>query len=310
MVDLQKSSRVAIIDLGTNTIHLLIVESNSAEVPWKELKRERVYVKLATGGINNISKEAFQRAVQTMVKFKKIINQYGNPLTFAVGTACLRVAKNASDLKNEVYEKTGIRIQVISGDREAELITSGIILSLPEIQTSFLIMDIGGGSVEFIVCDKSGNINFSKSYPVGVAVLFEKFHKKDPISKIEIQDIDQYLKLELHDLIRHIHQYPSLDLVGASGTFEVLGDVLSSEQPNAYTKRVEVNSFYPFYEKVMLTNFEDRITMPEIPDTRADLIVVALQMIYFMLTQYHFNQILVSDFALKEGLLSETLYLE
>jgi exopolyphosphatase/guanosine-5'-triphosphate,3'-diphosphate pyrophosphatase len=305
--DLSPSHRLAIIDLGTNTFHLLIVEIKANGLPWTELCRERVYVKLGAGGVEEISDESYHRAIKTMNAFHLKCIKFGHPKVFAVGTACLRVARNAPKLIREVFDQTGIQIEVISGEKEALLISKGIILSLPEIKRPFLIMDIGGGSIEFIVCDVSGQISFSKSYQIGVAILFKKFNHNDPISTLELQEIDSFLKNELSDLIVHLHQFPQLDLIGASGTFEVLGDVLSSSKLNQYTAHVDIESFYPFYSRVIKTNLKERMDMPEIPDSRADLIVVALQTIHFILGQYPFQKILVSEFALKEGLIADSI---
>jgi exopolyphosphatase/guanosine-5'-triphosphate,3'-diphosphate pyrophosphatase len=305
--DVSPSHRLAIIDLGTNTFHLLIVEIKTNGVPWSVLCREREYVKLGAGGVKEISDESYHRAIETMKMFHLKCIKFGHPKVIAVGTACLRVARNATKLIREVFDQTGIQIEVISGEKEALLISKGIVLSLPEIKRPFLIMDIGGGSIEFIVCDVSGQISFSKSYQVGVAILFKKFHLNDPISTLELQEIDSFLKNELNDLIVHLDQFPQLDLIGASGTFEVLGDALSSSKLNQYTAHVDIKSFYPFYSRVIKTNLKERMDMPEIPDSRADLIVVALQTIHFILGQYPFQKILVSEFALKEGLIKESI---
>lgn len=301
--------RMAIIDLGTNTFHLLIVEIGANGLPWTELCRERVYVKLGAGGVAEISDESYHRAIETMKAFHQKCITFGRPTVFAVGTACLRVASNAPKLIKEVFDLTGIKIEVITGEKEARLISKGIILSLPEIKRPFLIMDIGGGSIEFIVCNISGEISFSRSYQIGVAILHEKFHHNDPISVAELYELDSFLRDELSDLIKHIEQFKQLDLIGASGTFEVLGEVLSASTLNQVTSSVEIDSFYPFYNKVINTDFKERLDMPEIPDSRADLIVVALQTIHFILKEYPFRQILVSQFALKEGLIKEALEL-
>ncbi len=295
------------IDLGTNTFHLLIVDLEPATHSWKEIVRERVYVKLGEGGLETIAPAASRRAIETMKKYRQKCDQFQVNRIIATGTACLRTALNAPDLIREVKDETGIHIDVISGEREATLIASGIILSLHEIKNPFLIMDIGGGSVEFILCDQDEKILFSKSYPIGVALLFHQYHRHDPISVDDLDTIERMLEQTLGDLISVCRPIPLLDLVGSSGTFEVLSEVLAVNHPNPHVSEVSPASFYPFYKKVLHTHYEERLAMPEIPDTRADLIVVALFLINFILTRFTFHKIIVSEYALKEGIIKVVL---
>lgn len=302
----EKPNRLGIIDLGTNTFHLLIVDL-SPEGSWQEIMRERIYVKLGEGGMQYIVEDAFKRALEAMERYRETCDAHHVSRIIATGTACLRTARNAPDLVSKIRSRAGISVSVIGGDREAALISKGIIMSLPEIRNPFLIMDIGGGSVEFILCDAQGEILFSNSYPIGVALLFHQYHKHDPISAVELAAITEMLENRLDDLFAACSQFEYLDLVGASGTFEVLADVMAASRPTPQITEIEPGSFFPFYEKVLKSHYAERLDMPEIPDTRADLIVVALFLIRFILSRCTFQRIIVSQYALKEGIIKEEL---
>lgn len=175
----------AVIDLGTNTFHLLIVEDNG-DGSFRELYRKQHFVKLAEEGIQTIGAAAFARGLDVMESFNITLDEYKvNQLT-AFGTAALRTASNGQDFVNQVKEKNGIEIELISGDREAVLIHKGVLQAVPFTSERMLIMDIGGGSVEFIIADKN-QVYWAQSFPIGVAVLYKNFHQNNPITNTEIQ---------------------------------------------------------------------------------------------------------------------------
>ena len=292
---------IAIIDLGTNTFHLLIVKILKNN-QWETLYRERIFVKLGEGGVDEIIPSAWSRAIKSLVHFKKIINQHNCSKLEAVGTAALRKAKNAQDFIATVRKNIGINVSVISGDLEALLITKGVTHSLPPMKNPYLIMDIGGGSVEFIYRSKENTTLFSKSYNVGVAVLFQKYHKNDPISTKEIQIVDEFLNsttIALQKIIKSTR----ISLVGASGTFDVLEELLHATQISEALSLARVEGFDDVYNEIIHGSLADRLSNEMIPDARAELIVVAMQLIHFVLKNFNIQDIFISKFALKEGLI-------
>ena len=144
--------RVAIIDLGTNTFHLLIAETRGDQP--EILYKTNVPVKLGEGRINDniITPAAFERGINCLKDFSLIIADYQVYKISATATSAVRSAENGNEFVNAVNERTGISIETISGDEEAELIYQGVKLS-GAITNLSLIMDIGGGSVELILCD-------------------------------------------------------------------------------------------------------------------------------------------------------------
>ncbi|MCB0663459.1 MAG: hypothetical protein KDC24_12015, partial [Saprospiraceae bacterium] len=144
------SGKKAVIDLGTNTFHLLAVEIDENE-QMHFLFRERIFVKLAEDGIQSIGPAPFQRAIKAMTVFKNKLDELGIDHFKAFGTAALRTATNGPDLIHAIKEKTGIEVALIDGLEEARLIHLGVSQAVPFDHTKQLIMDIGGGSVEFVI---------------------------------------------------------------------------------------------------------------------------------------------------------------
>ena len=296
--------RYGVIDLGTNTFHLLIVEFTDNKSSFKEIYRERIFVKLAEDGIHTIGNAPLERATKALIHFKSIIDKYIPIEIKAFGTAALRTASNGNQFINTIKELTEIDIQLISGDQEAQLIYKGVQQVVPFHSTYSMIMDIGGGSVEFIIANEDG-IAWAKSFPVGVAVLHRNFHHSDPINSTDIASIQKHLSEILAPLIDILPKYPVQILVGASGTFDVLEHALEGNTISDSYTQITVEQFYHFYNECLPLNLSERFNHPKIPDSRADLITVALVLIHFILQNTFITHLDISAFAMKEGMLAD-----
>lgn len=297
--------RYAVIDLGTNTFHVLIGEKESSGL-FKELFRKRIFINLAEDGIHIIGKAPMERAMQALKTFKTILEDYEVKTVRALGTAALRTASNGPQFIQQVLDEIGISIQLIPGDREAQLIYKGVIQAVDFGPQTGLIMDIGGGSVEFIIADQSG-IKWAQSFPVGVAVLFNNFHHNDPIFADDIKTLHSHLFQQLDPLLKQVRFYLPAVLIGASGTFDVLETMLCKEKISPIHGMINVDDFHPLFEQLIKTNLAERLAMSEIPDTRAEMIIVALILIDFILQQAPIKTISVSAYAMKEGMFSELI---
>ncbi len=296
-------NKFAVIDLGTNTFHILIVEIKDGQ--FVEILRKRLLSKLADDGIEYIGPIPFQRGLNALKQFKQLMleNNVKNYKVF--GTAALRRAKNSPEFQKEVLLHTGIQIEIIDGSREAELIYRGVRLSIPMDKNPYLIMDIGGGSVEFIICT-SEKLIWAESFPIGVAVLFHRFHQSDPISNKNLSEFISFLKTTLFPLQQALQKNPIQTLIGASGTFDVLEKALKGEQQkNGLHAKVPINNFDEFYDQVIKTDLAQRLAMEYIPDSRAELIVGAIILIKYILDISQTKNLLTSQYALKEGVISE-----
>jgi exopolyphosphatase / guanosine-5'-triphosphate,3'-diphosphate pyrophosphatase len=327
----------AVIDLGTNTFHLMIVESltnTSAHTPWKVLFRTSRPAKIGKGGINQnrITDEAIDRALDVLTYFRSVLDEHGiEPATVrAFGTSAIRVAVNQQEFINRVRAVTGIQIQVISGDQEAAYIYAGVRASgaMNLVQDRFdgseepttapvsLIMDIGGGSVEFIL-GTTERIFWKQSFEIGGQRLLERFmpNPQNAISLAAVERMNDYFREQLLPLTNAIHQYAPtsgrpLQLVGSSGSFDTLVDMhfmhergyLPNPEQAAFT--LPVTEFYRAYELLLTRNHDERMALPGMIELRVDMIVVAVCLIDFVLSAFGIQTIIVSTYALKEGVLT------
>lgn len=297
--------RVAVIDLGTNTFHLLIVEADG-HGNFKEVYRERRFVHLAEDGIHTIGKTPFNRAIKTMNAFAIKIIEHQAQKVKAKGTAALRRASNGAALKAAIKSKTGIEIETISGADEARLIYVGVREAVTMYDLPMLIMDIGGGSVELIIANKD-KIFYAESFPIGVAVLYERFHKSEPISQQEMATMQTFLAETLAPLTNVMQQHNIKSIIGSSGTFDVLERILPSFKPSKFSAHIEFATLRPFYEAVINATLKERLAMPKVPKHRAQLMVVAILLLNFVIEQYNIQDLIISNFAMKEGMIREAL---
>lgn len=294
----------ACIDLGTNTFHLLIGHWTQGKL--EVTYRERHFVKVASDGIKTIGKEPFQRALAAAEALGNALAKYKVAASVAFGTAALRTALNGERLKTELEKRLRIPIQIIDGQREAGLISKGVLAAGLPANERYLIMDIGGGSVEFIVVEES-EIRFSESYPIGAQVLRQGFHTQEPFRKSPDDHVQEdvlfaHLTQTLENLKNEVGNRAVL--VGASGTFDVIGDLYGKRVNDAVTS-LPATHIISLYEQAAGMNDAQRFADPRLPDSRADMIVVALALIVHVLRMFPQDEILTCDYALKEGALLE-----
>lgn len=297
--------KIAIIDCGTNTFTLSLFEINSSKQFHRSLK-DRHYVELAEEGIQKIGPKAFERGVAAFRAFYELLKNAPDTNTIAIGTAALRRASNSSDFLEAVEAVSGIRIQIINGDREADLIYKGVRLAAPLSAIPSLIMDIGGGSVEFIIADQD-RVYWAKSYPIGVAVLFKKFHRSDPIVSKDIEALNTFLEQELSDLIQQVSLYSIEHLIGASGSFDVLDNMTGAKDAAALFGFISTDAFHQICQQLVNSDYEERLRTENLSSTRAKLIVMSILLIKFVHQKIKTPNLVISDHAMREGLVYELL---
>ena len=296
--------RLAVIDLGTNTFHLLIISISPGQSKWTELYRQQVFVKLAADGIGAIGEAPWHRGLETMQRFAEIMQQWQVHDYKAIGTAALRTARNGPDFLDTVKVLTGIAITLIDGNEEARLIHSGVMAyqDYQHLPGKSLIMDIGGGSVEFILSHQ-GQVCWAASFPVGVAVLHRNFHREEPIVAAEVAALEIFLKKSLAPLWEILQQDPAARLIGASGTFDVVETALNIPKDGIQTGV----TLFDFMDSITRLDREARQVHPQIPPQRVDMIVVALILLTTVLQESGIPHLHVCGYALKEGVLSEMI---
>ncbi len=300
--------KVAIIDLGTNTFHLLIAEWNGGQ--YQITFRQRLPVKIGMGGINHglITVEGTQRALDALKNFKSTLENRKVARVFAFGTSALRNAKNGKRIVSLIQQQTGIAVNIISGEEEAEYIYRGVRKALSMGHEPSLIMDIGGGSVEFII-GHDDEIFWKYSFEIGAQRLLEKFQRHDPILPAEVEKLDVYLNEKLGLLFDRINQYKPTVLIGSSGTFDTLSDIHCirnniPHQADAPETPLTFEAFYEISAALLRKNRAERLQIPGMIEMRVDMIVVACCLIKLLLRHFTFGRIRVSSYSLKEGVLA------
>ncbi len=298
----------AIIDLGTNIFHLLIAEVKDGII--YEKYQKQIGVKIGEGGINNgkITPEAFERGMQALEQFSKTIRSFQIEKTTAIATSAIRNAANGDDFIKAAYDRFNFSISAISGKEEADLIFRGVSESFDLPDENVLIMDIGGGSVEFILAKKD-IIYYTQSFEIGTTRLFEKFKPSNPIEPKETKAIITYLGTVLLPLSKAIYEHPVKKLVGSAGCFETLVDVFLKDfqiTPISVSKNADSipkNLFGSFYHLMVGSNQNQRSRLQGLIPFRIEMIVVATVLINYCVETFQIEEIIASRYALKEGIL-------
>jgi exopolyphosphatase/guanosine-5'-triphosphate,3'-diphosphate pyrophosphatase len=306
-------SRIAIIDLGTNTFNLLIVEVGSNKI-YEHLFQAKVSVKLAEGGINKgfIAPVPFQRGIDALKKHKQTIEKYNVDKVLAFATSAIRGASNGQEFIKQTKEETDIDIQIISGDKEAEFVYYGVRSAVEMNESTSLIIDIGGGSTEFIIADKD-KIIWKQSFLLGVARLLELFNPSDPIKEEEIKIIQDYLHKELQPLYTAVKQYPITELIGSSGSFDSLAEMIAHRfySPKLLDGKTEYTfnliDFSQVYQSILKSTNAERTGMKGLIAMRVDMIVISSILVNFVLQSLDIQKMRLSTYSLKEGVLYDFL---
>ena len=308
----EREMRIAVIDMGTNTFHLIIVEVDSGD--FKIVYREKVAVKIGENGINHgtITPEATNRAIKCLHRFNETIDVENVDEVYATATSAIRNARNGKELVKLIKSETGIDVRVISGLQEAEYIYYGVKKALKIGSEPSLIMDIGGGSIEFIIGTED-EISWCQSFEIGGQRMVEKFQKSDPMTPDQIIELEDYLRSNLQELFTAFEQYKPKTLIGSSGTFDTLGDIYRLKHD--LEKGLEdtefpltIEAFHEIYRDLLTKNREERLAIPGMIALRVDMIVVACALINFILREFDLDNIRASAYALKEGVLLNTLH--
>jgi exopolyphosphatase/guanosine-5'-triphosphate,3'-diphosphate pyrophosphatase len=306
-------SRIAVIDLGTNTFNLLIVEVNS-DKSYQQVFQTKISVKLAEGGINKgfIAPIPFQRGIDALKIHKQTIEKYKVENIMAFATSAIRGASNGAEFVTKAKEEIGLNIQVISGDKEAELIYYGVRSAVKMNNQTSLIIDIGGGSTEFIIGNKE-KVFWKHSFLLGAARLLEMFTPADPISEREIETINDYLNKELQPLFEAVKKYSITELIGSSGSFDSLAEMVAHKfyTPDILDNKTEftfnLEECSVIYDSIIKSTNAERLQMKGLVAMRVDMIVISSILVHFIIASLEIQKMRLSTYSLKEGVLYEVM---
>ena len=299
--------KLAVIDLGTNTCNLLIAETDGSG--YTLLYQGKVGVKLGKGGIqkNLLTDEAFQRAAHALKTHLETIDTFGVERTVPIATSAVRDAANKNEFLAYLKQETGLQVNVISGEEEASLIFAGVKLAFGELEDNTLILDIGGGSNEFIQT-KSNQVCWKQSFPLGMARVLEQIQVSDPISKNEVATIENYFYNGLSTLWVQVDNTRIRHLVGCSGAFDTLADLIEQTPPGSKPRirqNISLQDFNRVYAEIISSTKQQREQMIGMESLRVEMIVPSFIFIKLVLKRLYIEEITQTDFALREGVLYE-----
>lgn len=303
----------AIIDLGTNTFNLLVAERFS-NATFKKIFNTKIAVKLGEGAINcgYIADVPFQRGINALKQFQQYLLDHNVKHVYAFATSAIRSASNGCEFVEQAKKVAGISITIIDGNEEADLIYHGNKMAVNLNQSVSLIMDIGGGSTEFILANHN-TIFWKQSFLLGAARLFERFKLSDPVTPDEMIQFFAYLKHELAPLLEAAKLFKPTELIGSSGAFDSVVDMIAGEfntdelNDDATEYPINLDHYHFISDKLKRSTIKERYHIKGLIDMRVDMIVISALLIDFILKELHLKTIRVSTFSLKEGVINQKL---
>jgi exopolyphosphatase/guanosine-5'-triphosphate,3'-diphosphate pyrophosphatase len=303
------NSKKAVIDIGTNTFHLLIAEVDEN----KEIKvffKKTIPVKLGEGGVDKgvIATAAYERGINALIEFRNDIDLYHIKKVKATATAATRDAINGKDFIDEAMAKADIKISIIDGLKEAEYIYLGAKASGVLDKHITLIMDIGGGSVEFIIANEN-EILWKKSYQLGAARLLAIFYHEDPISASTKEQMKTLFETNLPDLFEAIKIYQPKKLIGTAGSFDSFASIDASRKNNIFNPENQKNYLFSFKDFGLLLNeiinstHQERLAIKGLIPLRVDMILMATILTKYIIEKSKIDCVITCTYSLKEGLL-------
>jgi exopolyphosphatase/guanosine-5'-triphosphate,3'-diphosphate pyrophosphatase len=295
--------RIAALDLGTNTFRILIGELENGQL--KKIYRETNITRLGEGLVKNslIGDNAIKRSVTILQKYKMLTEEHGVNKVIAAGTSAFRNAVNGKEVVSYIHEEAGINIDILSGEREAELTVKGVLKSLDPSVNRFYHLDIGGGSTEISFINNR-EIIYSKSIELGVVSFAEDIlFKDDSLNKIS-EKVSEVLK---NNINYDKKSYENLPVVATSGTPIVIACILSSIKEFNPSKvsnmKISISDIEMIKEKLIrYSNNSQLNTFGDLLKGREDLIVpgtlILLQTMKFLKN----DCMIISDSGLLEGL--------
>lgn len=296
--------RIASIDIGTNTILLLIADVSKDGIT-NVIHDEQVIARLGKGvdADRMINQETFRRAESFLTMYKERCDSFAVERITAVGTSALRDAKNCSEFCTFIHNSTDISIEVISGDEEALWTYRGGISEFLGRADRYSVLDIGGGSTEIIVGNAT-NVISKTSINIGSVRVTERILKESPPDDSAIMEAYEFIHSQIpHDLAK---QLASTFAVGVAGTLTTLAAL---HQNLPYYDPAKVSGYSLSYESVcamfaMLKekNLEQIKKFPQIAEGRADIILAGIMILIGCMESAQMKSIVVSDRGLRYGI--------
>jgi exopolyphosphatase/guanosine-5'-triphosphate,3'-diphosphate pyrophosphatase len=304
---------VAAIDIGTNSFHLVVARP-AANNRFEILARDKEVVRLGSGSgdMKLLHPDAIERGVATLGRFRRIADTFGAQL-HAVATSAVREAENREEFLEAALVKANVRIEVISGTEEARLIHLGVLQAVPVFDRKVLVVDIGGGSTEFIV-GRGGDLLAARSLKVGAIRLTERFFRKEPVKKKAVDEARKFVKSYLPRVQDMVAEAGGFEVaVGSSGTILNVAEMVRAHYGSEPIRQVGMSSFTADALAEVVEDLAsrpraaDRLDVPGLDPRRADIILGGVIVLEQVVKALGITELNTSDYALREGVLLDVV---
>ena len=303
--------RIAAIDIGTNSIHMIVVQVRP-DLSFEVIDREKDMVRLGAGGLDgrNLTPTAMAAALQTLSKFRRLAESHKVDEIVAAATSATREAENGGDFIAEVDRQTGIRIRVISGTEEARLIHLAAGYGVDIGGTTAVVVDIGGGSVE-VTLGTATQLTHARSFKTGVIRLTERYVQSDPLSGRDERRIIKHLNREMGSYLDQIAARGFDRVIGTSGTILSLGTMAAGDDGRAddvRNRRVSAKALHRLRKHIVESDIQERLRIPLMDPRRADLSVAGSVLFDTIIRRLGAEEFTLCDLALREGLVLDYVH--
>lgn len=301
--------RVAAIDLGTNSFHAVIADVQ-ADGSYQTTDSLKEMIRLGRDGVGQpLTKDDMKRGLDALRKIKRLCEHQNVDKIVAYATSAIREAPNGGEFVQLVIDELDIKIHPIPGFKEAELIGHAVMHGMALEETPGMIMDIGGGSTEFVILDRHELLH-TVSRKIGVSRMSADFVKHDPIKKKEVTALREYYKRQLSVLNGPVSTHKPDTLIGSSGTMQNIAMMIAKrndEHVDITLNEFEYSAddFRAFYADFIKLNKKQRLKTKGLDEKRVDFIVPGLVLLDYVLEKYDIKRIKTSAQAMREGIIIE-----
>jgi len=306
------SLRLAAIDVGSNSIHMIVAQADpdgAITTLWR--MKEMVGLGRISFPARRLSDEAMDRAITTLARFQQAAQQRQCEKIVAVATSAIREAENGGDFIQRCKRDLNLYVRLVSAREEARLIYLAVRHATPLGADPHLIVDIGGGSVEFIVGNQSSPL-LLESRKLGAARMTARFIHSDPVSKDDLKALLAHYDRELSPLAAQIAALKPVKAIGTSGTLENLAAMSSPEHEGNgngqhHSRSIERGRFEKMLDDLLETRAKDRSNIKGLDDQRQDQIIAGAALVGELFKRLHLKRIHLCGQALREGILLDYL---
>lgn len=299
--------KIGTIDIGTNSMRLLIGDYIDGKVEHRRkfINTTRIGQDVDKDGY--ISEEAIKRNIEALKQFSNICKEENCEHVYSMGTSALRDSTNGHEFVELAKQEVGIDVEIISGEEESNLGFRGVLEGL-ENDDDILVIDIGGGSTEFIIGDKEG-IKFVKSENVGALRMTEKFLKSDPINEDEFKETSVFIENEINDTLNYIKEKRIKKLVGIGGTITSLSamnqelEIYSMEK--IHNSKICKKDIETILQSLKNMTLSDKKRLKGLQPKRADIITAGVKILDIIMEKLEIEDIVVSEYDNLEGLMCQ-----